>query len=298
MESIAIIPARGGSKRIPGKNIKEFCGQPMIAWVIQALQQSQQFQRIVVSTDDPRIAEVAKAYGADVPFLRPEPLSDDFTGTTPVIQHAIRTLELVDTHILEEIQQAKQELQRAKQESLATDLATKEKSSLNHEFQQYLNTIQAPSVACVYATAPFLQAEDFEQALDLLQEQQPSFVFSVCTFPAPIQRALALDDNHRIYMEQAHHAGTRSQDLPERFHDAGQFYLGHAHTWLMNPGMFTTGAMPYVLPRHRVQDIDTQEDWIRAEYMMKAMQMMAAEQALLSTKKETRQATQQEIQQV
>jgi pseudaminic acid cytidylyltransferase len=83
-----VIPARGGSKRIPRKNIKEFCGKPMIAWSIRAAQMSGLFERIIVSTDDAEIADVARAWGAEIPFLRPPELSNDYAGTTEVIAHA------------------------------------------------------------------------------------------------------------------------------------------------------------------------------------------------------------------
>lgn len=86
---IAIIPARGGSKRIPKKNIKDFCGKPMIAWTIEAAKKSNLFDHIVVSTDDDEIAEISKKYGAAIPFLRPKNLSDDLTATVPVISHAV-----------------------------------------------------------------------------------------------------------------------------------------------------------------------------------------------------------------
>jgi pseudaminic acid cytidylyltransferase len=92
--NIAIIPARGGSKRIPHKNIKEFGGKPMIAWSIKAALESSIFDRIVVSTDDPRIAEISRKVGAEVPFMRPAELSDDHTTTIPVIRHAIDQLDL------------------------------------------------------------------------------------------------------------------------------------------------------------------------------------------------------------
>lgn len=87
---IAIIPARGGSKRIPRKNIKSFCGKPMIAWSIEAAKASGLFDHIIVSTDDEEIAEVAKGWGAEVPFTRPANLSDDHSTTTAVISHATR----------------------------------------------------------------------------------------------------------------------------------------------------------------------------------------------------------------
>ena len=85
---IAVIPARGGSKRIPRKNIKLFCGKPMIAWSIIAAKESGLFDRIIVSTDDADIACVARAWGAEAPFLRPPELSNDFSGTVEVIAHA------------------------------------------------------------------------------------------------------------------------------------------------------------------------------------------------------------------
>ena len=85
---IAVIPARGGSKRIPRKNIKLFCGKPIIAWSIEAAKSSGLFERIIVSTDDAEISEVSRQWGAEVPFIRPEALSNDYAGTTPVIAHA------------------------------------------------------------------------------------------------------------------------------------------------------------------------------------------------------------------
>ena len=90
---IAIIPARGGSKRIPRKNIKEFYGKPLIAYSIQAALESKLFDKIIVTTDDEEIANIAKKYGADVPFIRPKELSDDFTGTGDVVKHALEWLK-------------------------------------------------------------------------------------------------------------------------------------------------------------------------------------------------------------
>ncbi len=87
--NLAIIPARGGSKRIPKKNIKDFMGKPIIAYSIEAAIQSQLFDEIIVTTDDEETARIAKSYGASVPFMRPEHLCDDFTATTPIIQHAV-----------------------------------------------------------------------------------------------------------------------------------------------------------------------------------------------------------------
>lgn len=93
MKAIAIIPARGCSKRIPKKNIKNFFGKPLIAYSIQTAIESNLFEKIIVSTDDQEIATIAKEYGAHVPFIRPPELSDDFTATQDVIKHTLQYLK-------------------------------------------------------------------------------------------------------------------------------------------------------------------------------------------------------------
>jgi pseudaminic acid cytidylyltransferase len=220
---LAIIPARGGSKRIPRKNIKPFGGHPMIAWSIAAAQQSGCFDRIIVSTDDAEIAQVAQAHGAEVPFVRPPELSDDHTGTIPVIAHAIAW--------------------------------------------QNANGQSVSQCCCIYATAPFVQAQDLQRGLSVLQTSGAQYAFSVTSYAFPIQRAIRITPEQRVAMFQPEQFGTRSQDLEEAWHDAGQFYWGAASAWLTGKLLFSRDAAPVPLPRHRVQDIDTPEDWARAELM-------------------------------
>jgi pseudaminic acid cytidylyltransferase len=230
---LAVIPARGGSKRIPRKNIKLFCGKPMIAWSIEAALQSNCFDQVIVSTDDAEIAEVAKAHGAEVPFMRPAELSDDRTGTTPVIRHAIEWHQ-----------------------------------ALGHTPTQ---------VCCIYATAPFVNAEDLRRGKVTLIETSSDYAFSVTSYAFPIQRAVRITAANRVEMFNPEHFNTRSQDLEEAFHDAGQFYWGTAAAWLQERQIFGLNSVPVMLPRHRVQDIDTPEDWARAEWLFKAMQAQAPE---------------------
>jgi len=225
---LAIIPARGGSKRIPRKNIKPFGGLPMIAWSIRAAAESKCFDRIIVSTDDHEIAAVAQAHGAEAPFRRPAELSDDHTGTTPVIAHAI---------------------------------------NWHNQHGQ-----AASEVCCIYATAPFVQASDLQRGLQVLQSTGADYAFSVTSYAFPIQRAIRITPEQRVEMFQPEHFNTRSQDLEEAWHDAGQFYWGKAQSWLAQKPLFSPGSAPVLLPRHRVQDIDTPEDWERAEWMFKALQ--------------------------
>ncbi len=223
--SVCIIPARGGSKRIPRKNIRDFCGRPMIAWPIQAAIDSGCFDRIVVSTDDDEIAQVAKEAGAEVPFRRRAELSDDHTPTVPVIVDAIDQLDV-----------------------------------------QGLTP-----VCCLYATSPFVTPADLNAGMERLDNTGAPFVLSVTTYAFPIQRALRRDTSGEVKMFNPAHMQTRSQDLEEAWHDAGQFYWGRAESWATSRGIFESGAQGLALPRHRVQDIDTEEDWLRAEWMFQEL---------------------------
>ncbi|HIG41530.1 MAG: pseudaminic acid cytidylyltransferase [bacterium] len=225
---LAVIPARGGSKRIPRKNIKDFCGKPMIAWSIEAAIAGQCFDKIIVSTDDNEIADVARKWGAEVPFVRPRELADDFTGIVPVVAHAIKQLTASD-----------------------------------HE-PEY--------TCCIFATAPFVSAEDIANGFDTLRKKKDAdYCFAVTNYAFPIQRAIRITSQKRVQMLHPEEYETRSQDLEEAYHDAGQFYWGKTSAWLSEKPMFSDDSIPIVLPRHRVQDIDTPEDWRRAELMFKAL---------------------------
>lgn len=221
MKNLAIIPARGGSKRIPRKNIREFAGKPMIAYSIEAAFDTGVFDQVIVSTDDEAIAEVARYYGAEVPFLRPPELSCDHTGTTEVIAHAINWIR------------------KQNQEPLA--------------------------VCCIYATAPFIQKDDIRKGLGILEAGNWQYVFSTTSFDFPIFRGFKRQPDHSLEMVFPEHFQTRSQDLPEAMHDAGQFYWGRPQAWIDGLKIFDKWSTVVELPRWRVQDIDTVDDWKRAE---------------------------------
>ena len=219
--NIAVIPARGGSKRIPRKNIKEFFGKPMIAWSIEAAKESKLFDHIIVSTDDAEIAEVARQWGAEVPFMRPAELSDDYAGTTDVIAHATQW-------------------------------------ALDQGFD-------VDAVCCIYATAPFVQVKDLKRGLEALNSGGWAYSFTVTDYASPIFRSFKQTAAGGIEMFFPEHFSTRSQDLPTALHDAGQFYWGRPSAWLKGKRTFDQDSIPVVIPRWRVQDIDTQDDWERAE---------------------------------
>ena len=223
---IAIIPARGGSKRIPRKNIKEFHGKPLIAYSIQTAIESKLFDRIIVTTDDDEISTIAKKYGAEVPFMRPEELSDDFTGTIDVVDHALEWLK---------------------------------ENGETFEF-----------VCTIYATAPLLQAKYLVEGYNKLKSSTAINTFSATTMPSPIQRTFKVNDNGRCEMFTPEYYMTRSQDLEEAYQDAGQFYWTRIGK-KSNEIMFGRDSIPIILPRYLVQDIDTFEDWERAEYMYQSL---------------------------
>lgn len=185
------------------------------------------FDYVIVSTDDEEIASVAKEYGAIVPFMRPAELSDDYTGTLPVIRHAV----------------------------------------------EWYSEHQAPVeyACCLYATAPFVRAEDIRQGLDAIQQKTCSYVFAVASYASPIQRAIRMTENGRVAMFSPEHVNTRSQDLEEAWHDAGQFYWGTAQAWREERLVYSDDAIPLKLPRYRVQDIDTFEDWQHAEALFQLL---------------------------
>jgi len=222
--NLAIIPARGGSKRIPRKNIRPFAGQPLIAYSIQAAVKSALFDHVIVSTDDPEIAAIAREHGAESPFVRPTELAGDHATTVPVIKQAVLWV------------------------------------------QEHLAPVD--QVCCIYATAPFIQAGALSAAHDMLErEAVTGYVFSATTFPFPIQRAFRIKPDGRVEMFEPKNYNTRSQDLEAAYQDAGQFYWGSATAFLSEKIFFSPDSMAYLLPRHMVQDIDTPEDWTRAELM-------------------------------
>ena len=180
--NICIIPARGGSKRIPRKNIKIFNGRPIIAYSIDAAIASGCFDKVIVSTDDNEIARVAKDFGAEVPFMRPAEISNDLAATNPVISHAVDWME-------------------------------SKGNLINH-------------VCCLYATAPFIEPNSISNAYKKFKEMNADFCFSVTSFPFPIQRAIKITENDKVELFQPEHFLSRSQDLDETYHDAGQFYWG------------------------------------------------------------------------
>lgn len=225
MKTLAIIPARGGSKRIERKNVKDFCGRPIIAYSIEAALKAGCFDKVMVSTDDEEIADVARKYGAEVPFFRSAEASDDFATTADVIREVLNKY-----------------------------------SNLGEEFD---------TLACIYATAPFVTPSRLKEAYQLLADGKAAAAFTCVEYSYPIQRSLRIDASGRIGMKYPEFANSRSQDLEKSYHDAGQFYFSTVDAFLKSGSLWGPDTLPIVLPELEVQDLDTVTDWILAEMKYK-----------------------------
>lgn len=232
LKAVAIIPARGGSKRIPRKNIKDFHGKPLIAYSIQTAINSGVFEKVIVSTDDEEIAKVARKYGAEVPFLRAKELSDDFTGTGAVISNTLKSLKEI---------------------------------GLKYDF-----------CCSIYATAPLLEEKYLKEAFEKLKNSNARNAFSCTSMPFPIQRTFKITNENRCEMFWPENFSKRSQDLEEAYQDAGAFYWTNLNIKSTDI-IFGKDSIPIVLPRHLVCDIDTLEDWKRAEIMYEIIQKQKEE---------------------
>ena len=222
---VAIIPAREKSKRIPGKNYKKFNGKPTIAATIEKLKKSKLFTRIIVSTDSKKIASISKACGAEVPFLRPNILSNDFASGGAVMSHSLRFL-------------------------------VKE----GYEFD-YACLVLPPN--------PFLQISDLKKGLKKIKLKKCNYVFSATPYQFPFFRSFTLSNDLSIKMLFPKNYKKRSQELNQIFCDAGQFYWGHKKAWLEEKMLFTKNSDIIMIPKFRYQDIDTIDDWKRAEKFSK-----------------------------
>lgn len=220
--NIAIIPARGGSKRIARKNIRPFAGRPILAWSVKVALASALFDEVMVSTDDDEIAQVARDAGASVPFMRSAGAADDHAPIAAALREVVQEFGARGRHF--------------------------------------------DRLCCLFATAPLVQPGDLRAGLDLLEKGRFDVVIPVARFGYPIERSLARSASGRVALNSPRHAETRSQDLPESYHDAGQWiwtrpaYLETGKP-LLGP---STGSV--VIDSNRVEDIDTEEDWRRAEW--------------------------------
>lgn len=228
MKRIAIIPARGGSKRIPRKNIKPFLGKPILSYSIEAAIESQLFDEVMVSTDDLEIANVAMQYGAGVPFFRSHQNANDYATTFDVIKEVLLEYE-----------------------------------KLGEQFEE---------ACCIYPTAPFVNKEVLSDFYGFLKESNFDCVFPSLKYSYPIQRALRLEQGGKMSMFNPKHIETRSQDLENSYHDAGQFYWFRVKNLLSYGKLWTDNTGSLAINEMQAQDIDCIDDWDIAEFKYQLIQ--------------------------
>ena len=229
MHNLAIIPARGGSKRIPRKNIRDFLGKPIITYSIDAALGSGLFEEVMVSTDDKEIAEIAIKYGARVPFYRSDEASSDFATTMSVVKEVV--------------------------------------SIYKRQFNKTFDLI-----CCIYPTAPLIQVQHLKTGLDILLAKNFESVFPIVAFGYPVWRGVEITNEGKTQMIWPEYQNSRSQDLKNVYHDAGQWY------WLnmkqIGENIFSPNSGSVLLSEEEAQDLDNLTDWAIAE--IKHMQLKKA----------------------
>jgi pseudaminic acid cytidylyltransferase len=223
-KSIAIIPARGGSKRIPRKNIRNFCGQPIIKYSIDSALKAGCFDEVMVSTDDSEIAKIATCCGAKAPFMRSEVNSNDYATIADVVREVLLKYESLGEH---------------------------------YEY-----------VCCIYATAPFVSSDRLNQGMELLKRKNADSVVAVTPYSKPVMRSLKIE-NECLTMLFPENYSKRSQDLDTIYYDSGQFYCMKSRSLLDQMKLFAEYTVPIVVKQSEAQDIDDEEDWIKAEIKYK-----------------------------
>ena len=217
---VALILARGGSKRIKGKNFKKFKGEPAISSTIKKLKKSKIFNRIIVSTDSSKIMKISRKAGAEIPFKRPKNISGDYIPDRPVIKHCIKFL-----------------------------------NDRNYKFG---------FLCCVYPINPFLRISDLKKGLLKVKRKKAGYVFSAVKYQFPFFRSfIFLKRKMKMIFEKYYKK--RSQDLKQIFCDAGQFYWGSKKTWINEKKSLSKNSDIIKIPQWRYHDIDTPEDWKKAE---------------------------------
>jgi CMP-N,N'-diacetyllegionaminic acid synthase len=226
---IAIIPARGGSKGLPGKNIKELCGKPLIAWSIEAGLGSRYLDEVMVTTDSEEIARIARSFGASVPFIRPAELANDTATSIDVIRH---TLNFYENELHKKFDYIV---------LLEPTSPLREKEDVDKAIEQLLETPRATSVVGICKT----------------ESQNPAFLVK----KSP--------NNFLTGYENKNMTVLRRQDISEVYFFEGSVYVSHTDTLLSKNTFYHESTLGYEFPKWKSIEIDDIDDFIMVEALMK-----------------------------
>lgn len=235
MKRAAIITARGGSKRIPRKNIRPFLGKPILEYSIEAALQAGLFDEVMVSTEDEEIAQAAKKAGAKVPFFRSAQTANDFATTADVIAEVLASYEQIG---------------------------------------KSFDTVCCIYPTAPFVTADAIRQAMMLLEQGMSTEQGVDCVIPVVKFSFPPQRGVVIQDG-RLTPKWPENMAKRSQDLEPLYHDCGQFYCLNVASFQRQKKIWMEHTVAFIQDARYVQDIDTLEDWRIAEVKYKLMQSEA-----------------------
>jgi len=228
MHVLGVITARGGSKGVPRKNIRLLGGKPLLAWTAEASLAAKRLARVILTTDDEEIAEVGRACGIDVPFIRPAELARDDTPTVPVLQHAVAFVEA--------------------------------------------RGVRYDAVCLLQPTNPLRSAETIDRCIALLESTGADSVVTILPVPAEHNPHWVYFRDDRGHLRLATGEATpipRRQELPPAFHREGSVYVTR-HDVLMNrSSLYGSSTIGYEVDPTRCINIDTLDDWTRAEALIR-----------------------------
>lgn len=235
MKVLGLVPARGGSKGIPRKNVRKLAGRPLLAYTAEATRKCRRLDRVILSTDDDEIAAIGEACGLDVPFRRPPELAHDTASSLSVVQHALRWLE---------------------ERSIVFD-----------------------AVCLLQPTSPLRRPEDVDACIELLEAKGADAVVTVLPVPAehnPHWVYVPLEDGSlRLITGESAPIGRR-QDLPPAFHREGSVYVVRRDVVLLGNSLYGRVLYGYEVDRRRSVNLDSPEDWDRAERLLREADLGAA----------------------
>lgn len=219
---VAVIPARGGSKGILRKNTRDLAGKPLIAWTIEAASKSKYLDRVILSSDDNEIIEIAKSYGCEAPFIRPAYLATDDAISADVILHALDEVDSYDY------------------------------------------------VVMLQPTSPLRTTEDIDQCIEMLFDKKANSCVSICESSQSPYWMYTLNDEDKIgSFVKEEELILRRQDLPVVYSLNGAIYISEIDWFRKKKSFLTNQTVGFIMPRSRSYDIDTNEDFLFCECIMR-----------------------------